>query len=198
MKDVMLYEKDLVCQPKFQYHIGRIWHKVFGEKTTNGGDMAYKKSFTCILLRTADKRCFFTYKKHLKHVTEYFKTFGAEVFLAKAVDLHVLDLKELVQALCDPSNNQNGVKHTIVEKLYPIKVKSRTDSREAAKEIKGYIVTQFKSGEAVSLKRIKKEFQELDLTDSCLSNHLSRVRREFEEKGHQIQRIGLGKYRLSS
>ena len=159
--------------------------------------MTYKKTFTCILLRTSDKRCFFTYKRHLRHVTEYFKTFGAEIFLAKAYNLHVLELKDLVQGLCDTNKNQNGVEHTIIQRLHPIKAKSRKEMQIAAKDIKQYIESRFLDGEVVSLKKIKSKFQDLDLSDSCLSNHLSRVRKELEDSGKEIQRIGLGKYKIN-
>jgi len=158
--------------------------------------MAYKKSFKCILLVTNDKRHFFTYKRYLKHVTEYFKTFGAEVYLASAENLHVLELKELVSNICDSKLNQNGIKFTIIEKLYPIKVKSRDEIVQAADKIKAHIRKEFLRRETVSLKKIKSKFQDFGLSDSCFSNHLSRVRKELEDEGNEIVRTGLGKYQI--
>ena len=47
----------------------------------------------CLMVETKDHRKFFTYPKNLNQLTEFYKTFGAEISVVKVEDdTEVLDL----------------------------------------------------------------------------------------------------------
>lgn len=160
--------------------------------------MHYKKSFTCVLLCTPDKRNFFTYKKHLKHILEYVKTFKAEVFLTKATNLHILELEELVQSLCDSSKNQNGIEYEIVEKLFPKHTKenqSKEKQEKFSSKVYDYIIKEFRESKVVCLSKIKSKFKDTGLSDSSFSNYLRKARLQIAKDGYYVFKVGIGKYK---
>ncbi len=55
----------------------------------------------CILLRTKDKRQFFTHSKNCNKIMEFANTFNAEVSIVKAENPEILDLIPLAAALAN-------------------------------------------------------------------------------------------------
>lgn len=67
----------------------------------------------CLLIKTKDKKEFFTLVKNKKQLTEYCKTFGAKMLTVKAeIDRsQILDLPKLVTALCDKNYKNQNIKY---------------------------------------------------------------------------------------
>lgn len=158
----------------------------------------HKKQFTCLMIKTQDKKIFFTYKTNLKQIIEYVKNFKAEIYLVKAYNVEVLQLKELSTALCDKFADQTGIEHKVVEKIFPISIRKRVKILKDATKIRSFIKEKLKKGDVVSLQFLKKKFSKLNLTDSCLCNHLAKARKELNTEGYAIKKVGPGKYQKPS
>lgn len=158
----------------------------------------FKKHFTCLMIKTQEKKRFFTYKTNLKPIIEYVKNFKAEIYLVKAYDVEVLQLKELATSLCNKFENQSDVKHDILEKVFPISLRKRVKILKDATRIREFISTKLKKGDAVSLQSLKKKYAKLNLTDSCLCNHLAKARKQLSIEGHVIKKVAPGKYQKPS
>jgi hypothetical protein len=53
------------------------------------------------MIKTKDRRKFFTHEKNYLPLIEFSKVFNAEISIIKAKDAEVLDLDELAPAICD-------------------------------------------------------------------------------------------------
>lgn len=150
-----------------------------------------------LMVRTKDKRRFFTHQKNLPMLVEFAKTFNAELLVVKGDKLPALDLEKLAPAICD-SSYDTDVEFEVVSKVYPKaeRQRQRTQLLTNAQSIKDYIRTNFTKQQAVSLKELKTKFQDLNVTDSCLCHHLKVVREELQGKGMTITKVGAGKYAI--
>lgn len=154
-------------------------------------------SCQCLMIKTKDKRKFFTHEKNLPQLLEFSKTFGAEISTVKVSEAEILDLKELAPAICDTNRAGKSPKYEVVEVKVPIPSKcSRCKTLQIAKKIKEYILGEFSKGEKLSLKDLKKRFKRYELSTSALSNHIARVRIELAITGVKIKRIGAGTYQM--
>ena len=158
----------------------------------------FKKHFTCLMIKTQEKKRFFTYKKNLKTLIEYVKNFKSEIYLVEAHNVEVLQLEDLAKSLCNKFENQSDVQHDIIEKIFPISIRKRVKILKDATKIKEFIFKKLKSGDAVSLQLLKKKYNKLDLTDSCLCNHLAKARKQLSVEGYVIKKIGPGEYQKPS
>lgn len=158
----------------------------------------FKKHFTCLMIKTQDKKKFFTYKTNLGQLVEYIKNFRSEVYLVKAKNVEVLQLKDLAEQLCSKTSDQSDVKHEILEKIYPISIRNRVKILKDATKIQSFITDKLLDGEIVSLQLLKKKFKRMELTDSCLCNHLAKARKELCKKGHTIKKVAPGEYQKPS
>lgn len=158
----------------------------------------YKKQFTCLMIKTQDKKIFFTYKTTLKQIIEYVKKFKAKIYLVKAYNVEVLQIKDLAIALCSKTSNQSHIKCEIIEKIFPISIRKRVKILKDATKIRDFITKKLKKGDTMSLQLLKKRFKMFDLTDSCLCNHLAKIRKDLNKQGHNIRKIGPGEYQKPS
>jgi hypothetical protein len=150
-----------------------------------------------LLIKTKDRRKFLTYEKHLGSLIEFAKTFGAEISIVIPEDgQKVMDLKSLTTALCD-SDYHKQPKYRVLSKVYPKSKRSRNHILKSATVIRKYIKSQLLLRNSVSLKQLKAKFKEYDLTDACLCNHLSVIRKMLIKQGHEFHKVGAGKYCLS-
>ena len=53
------------------------------------------------------------------------------------------------------------------------------------------------TGKPLSLKSLKKKYENLGITDACLCNHFASVRRNLIKEGVTFRKIGAGKYCLA-
>lgn len=147
-----------------------------------------------LLIKTKDRRKFFTYQKNWPMLIEFAKTFGAEVDVVSPADaVEILDLEKLATAFCD-SGYTTPAKYEIISKIYPKEERQRSSLLENAIKIRKYIRGRLVKNKPVSLKDLKEKFNDLNLSVSCLCNHLSSVRKEMEQSGHAIVKLGAGKY----
>lgn len=146
----------------------------------------------CLLIKTSDEKKFLVNKKNMKFITEYVKTFNAELYLVEVIQGKVISqLKNLASAICNPEyKNESSFK--IIEKIYP---KSRNTNNSS--KIKKHILEKFQTKQIVSLKDLKNKYKKQEITDACLSNYFSSVRKQLLKNGNKIKKIGQGNYILS-
>lgn len=150
----------------------------------------------CLLIKTKDKRKFLTHQKNLPSLIEFGKTFSAELYQVVAdKPVAILELKPLIAAICNPEYDEDP-KFKIINKLFPKSKRNRCSVLSFAKKIRSFIQEQLLAGETVSLKSLKVKFQNMKLTDACLCNHISTIRKTLSTQGHSFEKIGAGKYRL--
>lgn len=150
---------------------------------------------SCLLIKTADKRSFLVSDKILTSIIEYVKTFHAEIYRVDVLEGKVISqLKNLAGAICNPDYDVE-MKVENLEKIYP-KSRPRDSILKNAKSIRDFIYNKLMNGNSVSLKDLKNKYKDCDITDACLCNHLSAVRKQLIKSGKTIKKIGQGKYRL--
>lgn len=150
---------------------------------------------SCLLVKTPDKRKFLVNEKNMPSIIEYVKTFHAEIYRVEVVEGKIISqLKSLASAICDPDYDTQ-MKILNPEKIYP-KSRPRSSILKNAKKIREFIHTRLSDGKPLSLKDLKKRYKDCDITDACLCNHLSAVRKQLIRSGKLIKKIGQGKYCL--
>lgn len=150
---------------------------------------------SCLLIKTPDKRKFLVSEKNMTSIIEYVKTFHAEVYRVEVLEGKIISqLKNLAGAICNPDYDVE-MKVQNAEKIYP-KSRPRDSILKNAKKIRDFIYTRLISGNPVSLKDLKSKYKDCDITDACLCNHLSAVRKQLIRSGKTIKKIGQGKYCL--
>lgn len=150
----------------------------------------------CLLIKAKDGKQFLTPEKNLPSLIEFAKTFGAEIHLVQPTQgQSLLDLKALTAALCDPQYNIEP-SYKNVEKILPKSKKNRKDMLADADVIRNYIKSRLATGEAIGLKDLKVKYESEDLTDACLCNHLSVVRKQLIKEGHELKKVAAGTYCL--
>ena len=147
------------------------------------------------MIKTPDKRKFLVGEKNLQAIIEYVKTFKAEIYKVEVIEGKIINqLKSLAGAICNGEFDCNA-KIKVLKKIYP-RSKPRQNILNNAKKIKDFISKKFSNGDAVSLKSLKNKYKGCEITDACLCNHLSAVRKELAETGHKIKKIGQGTYQI--
>lgn len=150
----------------------------------------------CILIKTKDNRNFITKYNNLSSLIEFTKTFGAEVYSVNVLNKsQILSLKDLTEAFCNPEYKIVPEVERM-SKIYPRSTKNRESILIEAKEIREHIKQRFLSGKPVSLKELKKKYENLNLTDACLCNHMSVVRKMLSKEGYKFKKLGAGKYSM--
>lgn len=151
-----------------------------------------------LLIKTKDGRSFLTQQKHLKSVQEFCRSLGAEIYLVYPNPKEkLLGLKRLTAAFCNPEFKLSP-EYKQIKKIFPESKKDRTEILQKAKEIQSYIIATMLEGKPVSLKDLKERYDGQNLTDACLCNHLTAARRKLAKDGHKVQKLGAGKYAISS
>jgi hypothetical protein len=149
----------------------------------------------CLLVKTQDKRRFLVNEKNMPSIIEYVKTFHAEVYLVEVLNGKVINLlKNLAGAICNPDYDTE-MEINIIERIYP-RSRPRSSILKNAKKIREFIHSRLSNGKPVSLKDLKKRYKNCDITDACLCNHLSAVRKQLARSGKVIEKIGQGNYCL--
>jgi len=149
----------------------------------------------CLLIKTPDKRKFLVNEKYMTSIVEYVKTFHAEVYRVEVLEGKIISqLKNLAGAICNPDYDIE-MKVQNPEKIYP-KSRPRSSILKNAKKIREFIHARLSGGKPVSLKDLKNRYKNCDITDACLCNHLSAVRKQLIRGGMTIKKIGQGKYCL--
>ncbi len=146
------------------------------------------------MLQTQDGRVFFTEKKNLLCLIDFAKSHKIRIAIVKTDKSNILDLKNLVSAIC---NSENFVvpKYQMIKEIYPKLDHSRDDLLKNAGKIRKHIKNLMLTGNTVSLEVLHSKFEDLNLTKACLCNHLSFVRKELAKEGYNVTKIGK-KYKI--
>ncbi len=152
---------------------------------------------TCLMLRTKDNRKLLTQENNLPLIKEYANTFKTEILLVRIPtedEPKILELKKLAPAICNPDYKPK-FKFEVVKKLLPL-TKSRQLILKHASKIQTYIREKLLKQNPLSLKELKEKYADLKLTDACLCNHFTLVRRQLRAEGWSSKKTAAGTYVL--
>ena len=149
----------------------------------------------CLMVKTKDNRSFFTHERYYPQLTEFSKTFGAEISVVKVKDGEVLDLIQLAPAICNSDYNPRP-DIEIIETKIPARKRCRSKLLKNSQKIRDYIESQFRNGATVSLQALMNRYKRLRITSACLCHHVKVVREQLEKDGMTIIKVGGGKYQM--
>jgi hypothetical protein len=147
--------------------------------------------YNALMIRTEDKRVFFTSPRNLSSIKEFVKSGGIELSKVRLKEGDMTPLSQLAAAICD-GRPSTPAHYEVVERIWP----NRRRKKSNAQDIKGYVRQTLLERHPLSLKDLKLTFGNLRLTDSCLCMYFSAVRKALAHEGLQIQKTGAGKYRV--
>jgi hypothetical protein len=159
-----------------------------------------KKNYQCLMVQTKDNRKFFTPEKNYVQLIEFANTFDAEISVVKLVEPYggrVLDLGSLAQAVSDNNYQSPGCAFEIVERRIG-KGRSHFKNLPAAREIKDHLKQMFVNGEVVDFHQVKNKFGNYNLTYNAFAAHMFKMRKQLRSEGFDIEKVGVGKYRIAS
>ena len=148
------------------------------------------------MVETKDHRKFFTHEKNYVQLIEFSKTFGAEISVVKVNEAEILDLPQMAGAICNKAYKIQKPEFEIVETKVEADRKKRTILLKTAKSIRQYIKNAFLSGKEVDLKKIREKYSKHNLTLAAFCNHLATVRKNLKDEGHEVTKLGGGKYKI--
>lgn len=155
------------------------------------------KDGQCLMIKTKDRRKFFTHEKNYVQLLEFSKLFKAEISVVAVKEAEVLDLEQLAPAMCDATYIQS---QPVEMKILEIKLSQNRRDRQSilknAQKITNFIKKKFLAGEIVSLRNLIKKYNKLNITSACLCNHIAVVRKKLEENGGKFIKVGGGKYQM--
>ena len=129
----------------------------------------------CLMLRTADKREFFTSICNLAQLIEFAKTYSAELLVVEATNVKLQNLPELVRSIC-LCNKTKHVAYKIVEnKLFALENPINTIRQELLDK------------KEVSLVYLENKFN--TLSKSTLNNYFSRAKKQLVSEGKIIKKL---------
>lgn len=154
----------------------------------------------CLLVRTPDKKEFLTAVKNYPLLIEYANTFGGRLYTVKTEgQVELLDMAELAVSLCESDGIRGQVKYEIVQKHLPAQEQAskRRDEQQVAGKIRSFIKEQLLKGKPVSLMTIRRQFSKYGLRTCTISNHYAFIRRQLNNQGLNVRRVGHGVYQNS-
>jgi len=156
------------------------------------------------MIRTNEKRRFFTSEENYSQLIEFSRAVGAEISLVEIADeLNIMSLDELAPAICDTSYNMNHPEFKVVQIKIPRagrpkKLNGRAKILQIASKIRAYIEAELLTEQTICLKEIMKRFKSFGLSKPAICNHIRRVRDDLNSKGYEVEKVGTGKYRVNS
>ncbi len=152
------------------------------------------KDYQCLMIKTKDKRKFFTHEANLPQIIEFSKMFKAEISTVQVSEAQILDLEELAPAFCNASYTQPS-SYKLLKTMFPTKRKRKNILKNSAK-IRDFIRTKlFKRGQ-ISLDELKDRFKDEGLTTACFCNHLRFMKSEIVDMGKNLVKVSVGMYRI--
>lgn len=152
-----------------------------------------------LMIEFSDGRRLFTHMKNLPLLVEFAKTFKVKIAVVKVSTDELAEMKDIVAGFCDPNFKSMEATYEVLQNLYPKgskSSKSRTQILEDAKKVKQQIREDFLKSQKLTFKQIKSSFEQMSLTDACLSTHFSKVRKELENEGYSVEKLGIGSYKI--
>jgi|694.fasta_scaffold01232_19 hypothetical protein len=149
----------------------------------------------CLLIETKDKRKFFTHKKNFSQLIEFCKIFKANLSIVNMKEGAILDLEELVPALCNPKQKKQNYEYVVIEnKISPCCEKP--NKREMAKKIQNNIKNNFLSNKIIVLKELKGKYNKYGFSDANLCNYVKKIKNELSKEGYTFSKIAAGAYKI--
>lgn len=152
------------------------------------------------MVKTVDNRHFFTGLDNFPQLIEFSKAQNAEVSVVKPQEeVQVLALPALAKSLCDPNYKLLDPKYELIEKRIGV-LSGKTPRQRLlaqASDIRTYIETQIMAGEIVSLEKLGEKYAEYNLGEAAIRKHLTFVRLKLAKSGHNVNKCGVGCYRLN-
>lgn len=149
----------------------------------------------CLLIETKDKRKFFTHEKNFIQLIEFSKAFNAEISTVKIDKPPILELEELAPAICDANYKKCNVEYSIIENK--LQECEKIENLSVSKQIRNYILEQFKNKNIVSLASVKKHFESQTISDASIYNHMRQARVELQKQGYSVVKERAGHYRIN-
>ena len=155
-----------------------------------------KKNYQCLMIQTKDNRKFCTDESNYAQLIEFANTFDAEISVIYLNEGDVMELEQLASAISDPRHNSNPDYKILERKITSKKISNK--NMIASREIKEHVRNTFANGQTVDFHELMKKFKDYRLSYNAFAAHLFKLRKEFGKKGHCIQKIGPGQYRVVS
>jgi hypothetical protein len=147
----------------------------------------------CLLVKIKRQK-YLVPEQNLSSLLEFLKTFKAEVYRVKLLEGKMLPgLKALANAICD-QDYKPTLKVKKLKKVFPVPGR-RKATLNNAKKVREFIEKKLLTGKPLSLRMIKKRFQ--NYSYPCLCNHFSAIRKKVTATGCTIAKVGQGAYCLS-
>ena len=147
------------------------------------------------MIKTKDKRKFFTHRENLSEIMEFSKMFRAEISTVQVNEAEVLDLEELAPAFCDANYKGQAAKIKVLQIMYPTR-RRRRDILKNSAQIRKYIRSKLERKGQISLEELKDRFKGKGLTTACFCNHLRFMKAEVVEMGKELVKVGIGTYKI--
>lgn len=141
----------------------------------------------CLLIETKDKRQFFTHEKNLVQLIEFSKTFDAQMSIVKLEKGTVLELEELVPAICNSEYKDQKTEYEILENKSNNKISN-------SQKIKIFIEDEFKNNRKCSLNELRNKFS--DEPSNNLSIYMNNVKTKLKKNGFNFKKINVGQYEM--
>ena len=151
---------------------------------------------TCLMIETTDNRKFFTFCENEKQLTEFANNFGASLYLVKAANAPVLELKQLATAISSTTVPEPVDYQIITTKVQHEKTKKRRNVDRERKELNQYITDLFVSGHPVRLTDINQTFKHWNMPPVFFWKEVESAKNKLTKQGFKIEKIKRGEHRL--
>jgi hypothetical protein len=147
------------------------------------------------MIRTKDGRKFLTSEENLGTLIEFCRTFGSEIYKAKADNgAEILALKSLTTAFCQTTYTEPACE--VSKQIFPSVPLTRSKMIEEASEVRVFIQNELDQGKTVSMQTLKQRFPGVNYAK--LANNFSKIRKMMKNSGVELEKIGAGAYALKS
>jgi len=133
----------------------------------------------CILLETKDKRKFFTYEKNLDSIQSFIQIFEVDVKKVKLKKGKILEIKDLIDCICNISNKKEELEYEIIEE--PIQ-----KSNKKSTTIRNFIYYQLLNNKKLSVKELKEKFKNYNLCDATFYNYLKKTKELLKNQDDKL------------
>lgn len=146
----------------------------------------------CLLIELKDKRKFFTHQKNFDQLIEFCKSFKANMSVVNMKNGNVLDLDELVPALCNPKQKQK-YDYTILEQ----KMITRNENKKITNQnIQKYIKNKLMAKQTVGIEELKKKYGKNGVSIGAINGCYNKVKNELKKEGYNLMKVSVGVYKI--
>ena len=159
----------------------------------------------CLLLRLPDERKFCTKIENEQNLIEFAKNFNIQLHHVEVDTPEILDLKELSVAICNKDKKGLETEFLIIESKHNkikcieqftkfSKLSDRQKSSSKSKSICNYIVSKFKEGGKVNVKKIAKKLKKYNISNNTIYRYINQSKKILEKDGLSVVKVSVGVY----